>query len=114
MTNQVTFSGSLDRVLKWIEDYKEKGYSYKSGIGFKDKYGKKYSVTMVKEQPSFTITIPGSVIIQELERIHSNEKKQRLGYQFERPISLQDKLNEAVEKEDYELACKLRDKLQGK
>jgi hypothetical protein len=120
---EITFTGNLDQITNMIDSYKLKGYVYKSHTEQSIEYlahGQKrkmilYSVVMKRmwnHNPENTIPVfsegkPNGVppvwnamlkIVDEIKRWHPE-------------ASLQEQLSEAVEREDYETAAILRDKI---
>jgi hypothetical protein len=110
---EITFTGNLDQITSLIDSYKAKGYVYKSHTEQSIEYlaqGQKrkmilYSVTM-QEKGYVSSTFGGFVNV--MLRIEDEMCK----YHPAKPLAEQ--LTEAVEREDYETAAILRDKINKK
>jgi hypothetical protein len=117
---EVSFTGDLNYVTYLIEKYKKDGYVYKEGVQSK-KSPITYRVVMMKkeEQPNrVTIFIDGKPVVYTItgtenpfERFmrDTTPKEGLQGIIGEKPLAEQ--LTEAVEREDYETAAILRDKI---
>jgi DNA-binding MarR family transcriptional regulator len=128
---EITFTGDIHKITRLIEDYKQKGYVYKKHTEhpcdyiIRDDEGRKkvktvivYKVVMDKIQNNgFTIFVNGEPV--SLKTYKSNlrtwapnelETIQKINKEFTKD-NLQEQLTEAVEREDYETAAILRDKI---
>jgi DNA-binding MarR family transcriptional regulator len=117
---EITFTGDIHKITRLIEDYKQKGYVYKKHTEhpcdyiIRDDEGRKkvktvivYKVTMDKkgqihEWPNLEVG----------ETIHlSGDVKVHAWALYIPTPTLQEQLSEAIEREDYETAAILRDKI---
>jgi hypothetical protein len=100
---EITFSGSLDYVTYVIEKYEKEGYEVTS---YKPKNNVKFGVLF-------------SVIMKKPENLIQIERQlyavfKAAGLAMQRQSTLSEQLAEAIEREDYETAAILRDKINKK
>jgi hypothetical protein len=99
----LTFTGSLEYIPYTIERYEEKGYELVRYRIIKNrKFGELIEVTMELH----TIVVKGSDLWTAIERFKASARVSP-----REPKTLQERLEQAIEREDYELAAILRDKI---
>jgi excinuclease UvrABC helicase subunit UvrB len=122
--DEITFTGDLNYVTYLINKYKKDGYVFVDGTERKGTNPIIYRVVMKKANTNgLTIFVNGEPISCTTERNYEltvertwapNELEiiQKINKEFTKD-NLQNQLSEAVEKEDYETAAILRDKIKS-
>jgi hypothetical protein len=122
---EISFTGSIGYITYLVEKYEKEGYEIKSYIQKNNvKFGPLVEVTMTKKQinpgdiviyvngkpvsctteKNYDLTVQRTWAPNELETI------QRINKEFTKD-NFRDQLQEALEREDYETAAILRDKI---
>jgi excinuclease UvrABC helicase subunit UvrB len=105
--DEITFTGDLNYVTYLINKYKKDGYVYKEGT---EKKGSPivYRVVMKRQDPFEAIS---KALTSAMLNLIDAKMRELCPLNEDDKYFLQEQLSEAVEKEDYETAAKLRDKI---
>ncbi len=123
---EITFTGNLNDILRMIDDYKSQGYVYKKCTEHPAEYTtfekgqqkvKKviiYKVVMAKNDFAFQRSEIQSIMDELGPTLEKKFHETMLNRVFKiDKTSLQQELSDAIDREDYETAAKLRDKIKA-
>jgi excinuclease UvrABC helicase subunit UvrB len=106
---EISFTGSIGYITYLVEKYEKEGYEIKSYLQKNNvKFGPLVEVTMTKKEIEWPKLNVGDTITFTSDRVEFT------GYSlWAKMPTLQEQLTSAVEREDYETAAILRDKIKA-